>query len=228
MLILSNVLSKVSGSLAGITGAHNRGGMYLRARSTPVNPNTAFQQAVRNFVSSVSSDWSNVLTQVQRDAWDVYVQNQLFLNKLGEAKSIPPMSAYIKTQVPRLQAGLVQVNDGPVIFTLPPFTDPSFAIVGSTGAIDVTFDNTDDWANEDDAAMLIYCSRPQSVGVNFFKGPYRFVDAIEGDALVPPTSPAAMTTVFLGGTGSKYFFRVRVTTADGRLSGDRFFSAIAT
>lgn len=228
MLILSNILSKASGSLAGITAAHNKGGMYFRQRSSPTNPNTSFQAAVRNSLKSLASDWSNILTAAQRDSWDVYTQNQLFVNKLGEAKSIPPLAAYQKCNVPRLQAGLAQVDDAPVVFTLPPFTDPAPAIVGSSGVTSITFDNTDDWANEDDAAMLIYCSRPQSVGINFFNGPYRLAQQILGDSVTPPTSPAAGATTFLGATGSKYFFRVTVTRADGRLATPRFYSAIAT
>jgi len=228
MLILSPVLSKISGSLAGITGAHNKAGMYLRQRSSPINPNTSFQQDIRNAVKLLSANWSNVLTAAERDAWEVYAQNQPLTNKLGESKQIPPLAHYVRSNVSRLQAGLPVVDAAPTVFTLPTFTDPSFAIVGSTGAITTTFTNTDDWANEDDAGMLLYISRPQSVGINFFKGPYRFVDHIEGDAITPPTSPSVDTSPFLGATGNKYFFRARVTMEDGRLSSDRFYTATAT
>lgn len=230
MLIVSPVLSKVSGSVAGLVGSHNKGGMYFRQRSTPTNPNTSFQQVVRNAVKLYASRWSNTLTAAQRTAWGVYAQNQPLTNKLGESKNVPPLSQYQRSNVPRAQAGLTTVDAGPTNYTLPTFTDPSFTIVGTTGVVAVTFSNTagtNDWAREVGGAMLVYISRPQSVGINFFKGPYRFMDKIAG-AVVPPTSPAAMTSPFLGATGSQFFFRVRITRADGRLSADRFYSAIAT
>lgn len=230
MLIVSPVMSKVSGSLAGITGAHNKGGIYFRQRSTPTNPNTAYQQAVRNGVKLLASNWSNTLTAAQRNAWSVYAVNQPLTNKLGESKSVPPLSQYQRSNVPRLQAGVAIVNAAPTTFTLPTFTDPSFAIIGATGVVTVTFTNaaaTDAWAREVGGAMVVYISRPQSVGINFFKGPYRFMDKISG-AVVPPTSPATMNSPFLGATGNQYFFRVRIMRADGRLSAERFYSAVAT
>ena len=227
MLILSPIVSKWSGSLAGIVGSHNKGGMYLRQRSTPINPNTSFQQAIRNAVKLFTADWTDVLTSVQRDAWEVYAQNQPLTNTLGESRQIPPLAHYVRSNVSRDQAGLTRVDDAPVLFTLPTFTDPSFAVTGSTGAVSVTFDDADDWANEDGGALLLYGSRPQSAGINFFNGPYRFLDVIEGDAITPPTSPFAATSPFLGTTGSKYFFFVRVSRADGRLSSERFYFDIA-
>lgn len=228
MLILSNIVSKMSGSLNGITGAHNKGGMYLRSRSSPINPNTSAQQTIRNGVKLYSARWGNVLSAAERDAWEVYAQNQPLTNKIGESRQIPPLSHYIRSNVPRAQVGLATVDAAPTQFTLPAFNDPSFAIVGSTGAISVTFDDTDDWANEDDAGLMVYVSRPQSPGVNFFKGPYQFAGVVLGDAVTAPTSPAAQTSPFLGATGNKYFFKVRITTEDGRLSSPRYYSAIAT
>lgn len=66
--------------------------------------------------------------------------------------------------------------------------------------------------------MLLYFSRPQSVGINFFKGPYRFGFRVNG-AATPPTSPATGTIPFVGAAGSQVFFLARATNADGRLSG---------
>ena len=57
MKILSALATAVSGSIGGITGSHNRGGMYLRSRVIPVNPQTVDQLAARNRLATQSSGW---------------------------------------------------------------------------------------------------------------------------------------------------------------------------
>lgn len=225
MLILSNLLSKSSGSLNGLVGSHNKGGMYLRQRSTPTNPATSFQQAVRNSVRDLTSRWNSTLTQAQRTSWYTYAANVALINRLGEAKNIPGLSMYTRCNVPRLQAGRTRIDDAPTNFSLGTFTDPTFAVVAATGIVTITFTNTDSWASTG-GALLVWASRPQQPTIVFFKGPFRFLNSING-AAVPPTSPATATSPFTIGVGNRLFFRVRATQPDGRLSSDRFYSAVA-
>jgi hypothetical protein len=110
------------------------------------------------------------------------------------------------------------VDDGPTDFTLGGFTNPSFGIDATADEVDVTFTNTDAWANEDDSFALVYASRPQNASIDFFKGPYRFAGVIAGDLAVPPTSPAAIALPFATVAGQKVFLKLSVSRADGRLS----------
>lgn len=64
-----------SGSIGATVHSHNRFGQYIRARSVPVNPNTARQVIARNAARSIMIAWQNTLTQDQRDAWNVYAAN---------------------------------------------------------------------------------------------------------------------------------------------------------
>lgn len=217
-MLVKGIMTQMSGSLGGITGSHNASGLYLRARAIPVNPNTVYQQAVRNAVSVLATRWSETLTQAQRDAWDVYAAAVSMVNALGDSIYISGLNHYIRSNVPRLQTGLPIVDDGPTVFTLASFTDPTFAVDEPNDEVDVSFTNTDDWANEDDAAMLVYASRPQSVSINYFKGPYRYAGKIDGDSVTPPTSPAAIGLPFTCTTGQRLFFKAEVSRADGRLS----------
>lgn len=222
MLFTSQIISRGSGSIGGLTGSRNRGGNYFRARGMPTNPNTPFQQAIRSFMAQLSATWSSVLTQAARDKWDLYALNVPLPNALGEPINVGGIGMYQRTNVPRLQTTAVELprqDVAPGTFDLGEFTPP--VIVSATAATDtlsITFENTDEWANEDDSAMLISISRPQNPGINFFKGPYRFADVIQGDSTTPPTSPAAIVSPFTFEVGQRVFVFIRVTRGDGRLS----------
>jgi hypothetical protein len=209
----------LSGSVGGIVASHNRGGAYFRNRAIPVNPNTPQQQAVRGFMATLTSLWNNTLTAVQRTAWDTYALNVPLADPLGNPRNVGGLGMYIRSNVPRLQGSEPRVDAAPIIFNLGDFTNPTFTnFDAALNQIDFNFNNTDDWANEDDAVMLLYTGRPQNPTINFFKGPYRHVGGIQGDAIVPPVSPTTVGAAFAFGVNNRVFVQIRVSRADGRLS----------
>lgn len=218
MIFKSQFLQQASGSLGGVTYSHNRGGMYTRQRSIPTNPNSPQQQAVRAIFGSLSILWQSTLTSAQRSAWTDYAAVISWLNALGDGITLTGQQMYVRCNTPRIQAGLARVDDGPTVGNLGDYTNPSFAYDSANSEMDVTFDNTDSWANEDDSAMLIYTSRQRAPTINFFKGPYQLAGIIAGDSVTPPTSPAAIAAPFVCAAGNRCFARAIVTRADGRLS----------
>jgi hypothetical protein len=230
MKFKGTIIGEASGSLASMVFSHNRGGQYIRQRTIPTNPNTSFQQAIRTLVSQLTSLWQTTLTAPQRDAWDVYAEAVPLLDPLGEPRNVGGLGMYIRSNVARLQAdptNLPRVDDAPTIFNLGDFTAPSFGNLTEAGqTVDITFNAGDDWANEDDAAMIIFSSRPQNASINFFKGPYRYSSVILGDSVAPPVSPETDAVSFPFVLGQKVFFRAVVTRADGRMSSTFRSSAV--
>lgn len=227
MLYKGSIISAASGKMNGLVFSHNAGGQYIRALVIPTDPSSAGQIQVRNAMSVLTSAWVETLTAAQRDSWSVYGENVPLVGPLGDSRNIGGLSQYVRSNISRLQAGLPRVDDAPVIFDLGSFTPPSFGIDATADEIDVTFEATDAWANEDDAAMLVYGSAPKNVSIDFFKGPYRLAGLVAGDSGTPPTSPAAITSPFAYAAGNKGFVQVRVTRADGRLSAPFRGSAVA-
>lgn len=207
-----------SGSMGGITASHNRGGTYFRQRAIPVNPNTPYQQAVRSLMAQLTSAWFNILTADQRTAWEAYAENVPYTDKLGEPRNIGGLGAYVGCNIPRLQAGKTRVDPGPVIYNRGEFTAPTIASITAPSALSLGFTVTDEWVDEDDAHLIVLCSRGENASINFFKGPYRYADTVDGDSGTPPTSPAAITVPFVLVAGQKCFIQARVSRADGRLS----------
>lgn len=217
-MLVKGAFTQISGSVGGWTGSHNAGGMYIRARTIPTNPNTPFQQAVRNIVAQLSNLWVDTLTLAQREAWKTYAENVQVQGPLGDSINVSALNMYQRSNVARIQSGFARVDDAPVIFNLGDFTNPAFALDEAANEVDVTFTDTDLWANEDDSNMLIYASRPVATSINFFKGPYRFAAVIEGDSITPPTSPAAIPLPFPVAVGQRIHVLARISRVDGRYS----------
>jgi hypothetical protein len=215
----SAFITQGSGSTGGLTVSHNRGGLYTRARSIPTNPNSVYQQAVRGYLATLTSLWNNVLDADQRSGWDTYAENVKMPDRLGEPRNIGGLGHYVRSNVARLQAALDRVDDPPTVFNLGEFTNPAFGtFAAATQDFAVTFDNEDEWANEDGSAALLLGSRSANASVNYFKGPYRFAGAILGAAVAPPDSPATIDNPFPVVVGNLTFVQWRVSRADGRLS----------
>lgn len=217
MKFKSALLTQASGSVGGLTASHNRGGMYMRARSIPVNTNTSFQQTVRNFMSLLTARWVNTLTSLQREAWAVYAEQTPMTDALGESRTIPALAHYVRSNIARLQAGLAVVDPGPTQYGLPTLSAIDAVVDASDSEADISFTNTDAWATAVGGALAIAISRPQNVSINYFNGPYRFAGAILG-AATPPTTPATIDLPFPVSLGQKVFLQARSMLADGRLS----------
>lgn len=211
--------AQMSGSIGGITASHNRGGPYFRQRATPTNPGSTEQSVVRNAFASLASLWSSTLTAAQRAAWRDYADATPITDAVGDSIVLPGLSWYQACNVPRLQVGLARVDDGP---TTPGLAECSEIAVGQVAAdtdgYTVTFDNSDVWAATDGGALAFYGSSLQSVGKNFFKGPYRLAGTVDGNTSTPPTSPQVLTSAFNIATGRKYFWQARALAPDGRIS----------
>jgi len=215
MLIKSALLTDASGSIGGMTASRNKGGLYLRSRVVPTNPNSSQQQTLRTAMSDLANRWNDTLTQAQRDDWDTYADNVTLPNALGDQKNVSGIAMYIRSNVPRIQIGSPIVDAGPTVFNLGSFTEPVITATAPS-SLSVVFLNSDLWANEDDSSMQIFASRGQNPAIKYFKGPYRLAGTIAGDAGTPPTSPAAITAPFVLTAGQIVFLKVNVTRADGR------------
>ena len=210
-----------SGSSGGTVFSHNRYGAYIRPRTVPVNPNTDRQVAVRNIVRSLTIAWQTVLTQLQRDAWDLYAGLVPWQNKFGDTVHLTGLNHYVRSNTPRLQVALGRVDAAPVIFNLA-IAELSLGCTASeaTQNATITYDQTAPWAAETGGFEIFFAGKPQNAGIQFFASPWRLVDAQfgqdspngepSGSHVVPWPWPIA--------EDQRLWLRSRVGRADGRLS----------
>lgn len=211
---------QMSGSMGGNTFARNRFGNYMRARTVPVNPQSARQVAARNRIAFLAEEWSDTLTAAQRLAWGAYAAAVSWQNRLGESVNLTGFNHYCRSNAAILSCGGSVVAAGPTVLSLPN-TDPTISIaLSAASGITVTFDDTLDWCDEDAGFMSIELGTPQLASRNFFNGPWRFHDSIDGDSITPPSSPEGPTAVTCWTLieAQLVWARVRIIREDGRIT----------
>jgi len=211
---------QMSGSIAGNTFARNRYGNYNRARTTPVNPMSSRQTAIRAAMSYLTEEWSDVLTAAQRTAWNSYASNVTMQNRLGEDIHLSGFNHFVRSGLATEQCGSSYVAAGPTAMTLPA-ADSTFTVaLSAASGVTVTFDDTFDWADEDGGHLSLHLGNPQGAGITFFNGPWRWHAAIDGDSVTPPTSPDGPTAVTCWTLiqNQLVWAKARIIRDDGRIS----------
>ncbi|MBA7645086.1 hypothetical protein ES703_52839 [subsurface metagenome] len=210
-----------SGSIGGTVWSRNRFGAYARNRSVPVNPNTDRQVGVRNIVKALTIAWQNVLTQVQRDAWDEYAANIDWLNRLGQSVNLTGLNHYLRSNTPRMQVAMARLDAAPVIFNLA----TAELALGATGqeagqTITLTFDAAAAWTSEAGGFQAFYMGIPKNASIKFFGGPWRLLDGQFGQDAPngEPASPRVVAAPWPIAEGQRIWVRSRIGRADGRLS----------
>lgn len=228
----------LSGSIGSTTASRNRFGPYFRTKAIPVNPNTTRQQTIRTLFATLVNNWTNMLSQVQRDAWETWAANTTILGKDGQPINITGQNAYIRFNTIRLQIGGTRVDPAPIVFNngspVTSFSDTSTSTPGFIGlnlaGTSVETDINIVGETSDDGDIAIYLGVPVNTSRTFFKGPYQLSDSI---AVAAAATFASWTTLFTALTqavpladGQFRGVRFRIVYDDGRLSES--FDALAT
>jgi hypothetical protein len=221
-MLVKGAFTQISGSFGGLTGSHNRGGLYLRARTIPVDPNTIRQVTIRFAMQTLATRWRDVLTPAQRAGWSTYAANTPIVGPLGDPRDVGGFAMYCRGNIVRLQltSSLSDIVDDAAVSGEPALTSPSgLALVDSTGLIGGTL-LADPWVDEDDAYLGIWASRPFSPGRNFWGGPWRLIGSVAGDSTTAPTTISVDWGAVWGSVsaGDKVNIRLRVVDAQARLS----------
>ncbi len=207
------------GSIGGVTFSKNSTSHYMRSRVKPVNPNTERQDDVRSGVAEATTRWSQTLNNASRILWNEYAAGVTMPNVLGEAVHISGFNHYIRSNAFRISLGFAAIDAAPAIMEIPA-QDPSLAIAPSAGAqqLNVSFDDTMDWANETGGVLFVHQGKPQNPQRFFFGGPYRWCTCVGGDDVTPPVTPEPAPAVFHITELQKQWIYCRIQRADGRLS----------
>lgn len=222
MKILPMLGSAMSGSFRGITASHNKGGLYLRGRTVPTNPNTARQQTARAAVNGLMQNWSMVLTEPQRQAWRDYAANVPVTDKLGQSMQLSGVNWYVKSQsLPAIAdaeglqgIGTVVTNNAPVIFNTgeAPLSVTTFEGDFTTPPGTVTVGGALDAPASDDGMIFLFIAPPQTPGVRFYKGPYQLAAVA---ALTPASAAFSFAAVDLADPTEWVSDTVPAATWDG-------------
>lgn len=95
-ILLGPLVAGIRGSIGGTVFSRNANGNYARNRTTPVNPQTPEQTAVRNQLAGLSSTWGT-LTEQQINSWIAAATGPLgaYTNRLGEPAQYTGQQLYM-------------------------------------------------------------------------------------------------------------------------------------
>lgn len=164
--LVSDMRNKLNGSVL----SKNRAGNYIRNKTTPVNPQTSFQQANRQKLGSMSSAW-NGLTEGQRASWRGAVASFPYTDIFGDRKELDGKSLMIKLNMNLLNAGQAEITSAPASVAIPELgitsgtatTADGVGLVITPAAIPAGF------------SLLVYATPPVNGGVYFVKNKYRLL-----------------------------------------------------
>lgn len=112
LIKLTAIVDNISGKLNGTVFSRNKGGHYMRSKSMPSNPKTAFQNAVRARFGAIAMLWG-LLTQAQRNAWNAMAREFPYTNRLGDTKILSGFALHQKLNTNLAIIGQSFVSDPP-------------------------------------------------------------------------------------------------------------------
>jgi hypothetical protein len=218
-----------SGKVGALVASRAKQTQYLRARISPVNPNTTFQQVIRNAIKSVTQLWSKTLSALQRQGWSVYAQNVTRTNVLGDSTNLSGVNWFVGNNVVLNQAGLPTVLDAPIVYNQGAldFLGAGISFTVETDGVNATISTLESLvtlAGDTTSTMLLYVSRPFSAGLQGKAIPQatRFAGSVALDQDTVSdytfTLPFAALGVDGSDTGNTMRGVIRIARADGRVS----------
>ncbi len=202
MAIIQPILGTLRGSIGDNTFSHNRGGDYVRRRSTPTNPNSTRQQTMRTFLGTLAALWSSTLTPVEREQWNVWAGNQAKEGPLGNSINWTGINGYVSLNAHLLDAGDARIDIPPIVVAPTGLLTLSVDI-SAINTADVTFTGTPTAANH---KLVMFMSLPQSGAAQ----PNFKQSRIVGYSAAAQASPWAATLPFSVTSGQTVVFFVAI------------------
>ena len=210
--LVSDMRNKLNGSVL----SKNRYGSYVRNKVTPVNPQTAYQQEVRQRLGSLSQSWRE-LTVAQRNGWSERAKESPFTDIFGDTKTLDGKAFYIKLNSNLLSIGEQPINVAPQMVEM-----PSFNIIGASasqaGGVTIT---TDIQAPPAGFELKVFATPALPAQINFVKNRYRDIGTApleDGDAILTTQYDARFGALQTSDIGSRVHYRVvLVSTTTGQM-----------
>lgn len=196
------------GKIGGHVMSKSRSGAYMRTKVTGVNPQTSYQLAARNVLTSQSQAWRD-LTDAQRLAWDAAVADYAKTDIFGDLRNPTGKNLFTRLNVNILAQGGTPISAPPA---LAPVGDITIGAITCTDTPTFTVAHTSVTAPD---AVQVWVTAPVSAGKRFLKNRYRLLDTLTSFAS-PINIQAAYTARFGAQTaGLRVGVKLVPVSADG-------------
>ena len=164
----SALVQEMRNKLNGSVLSKNRYGNYVRNKTTPVNPRTAAQQAVRARLSTVSTAWRG-LTSAAREGFTALAASHPFTDIFGDQKILDGKAMFSKLNMNLLNAGKSMLSAAQPFVAIP-YLEINSATVEDDGTVSLAVSE----ATVPVGHTLIVAATPMlSPTINFVKNQFR-------------------------------------------------------
>ena len=172
------------GSIAGVTFSRNTYGAYARQKVTPVNPNTPYQQLIRQRHATLAGYYEATLDEGERLQWQQYAANNPIQDVFGDPIVLSGIAMFERVNH-------IVLANGDEILPTPPGDATEPGILGTVALIyDLKAPGSCSFSFVDEAppgsySIFLYAAYPVNPGKKYVDNLFKFMSAFTGD----PASP---------------------------------------
>ena len=217
----SALVTGMSGKINGSVAARNKGGDYLRNKTTPVNPQTPAQQLARAQFGGVSSQWRS-LTPRQVDAWNDAAGNFPYTNIFGDKKFLNGLQLFTQLNFNLTLVGTANIAEPPIPEGAGSIVLSNVNFNATTTSISLVYDNVEPSSA---TRLVLEATRTMVGNTRFYKNSFVRITTInDPHSEVPTDTFDAYVAVF--GTpivGGNVAFRI---SAINNATGERTVGSV--
>lgn len=151
--------------------SRNRYGSYIRTKVTPVNPQTSFQQNVRQRLGNLSSSWRG-LTQAQRSAWKEAAPSFPVIDVFGQSQTLAANVLYIRLNQNLLNIAESTIDTPPLPVAIPDLFAESLTADSATPSLSLEISED---AVPAGFSLAIYATGNVGPGISYVKNRLKYI-----------------------------------------------------
>lgn len=166
-----SLLTDLRNSIGSDTYSRNKGGAYVRTRSTPANPQTTRQQEVRAKMTNISQAWAS-LSDSERQQWIEAAANFPYRNQFGDTYFLSGIALHNALNLSLANISKPYIASPPAAESLPGLSSLSVTARVTTNRVRIAFSPSPIPAGY---AMNVYATDSISPGINYVKNRLRWI-----------------------------------------------------
>lgn len=185
-------VSEMRGKEGGVVYSRNAYGSYIKTKVSPVNPQTASQQAQRSLMGNLAQLWKT-LSSANKSAWDNAGAQATRINRFGDSTVYTGFGLFMRLNRNLTVIGQDPVESAPVPPEIPVLTLGATVANAVGPVLTQAFDPVSPGA---DFYLAFYATNNILGGRTFVKNYYRYITVQSNPGSSPSNLYAAWNGVF--------------------------------
>lgn len=214
-----SIVSDIRGSVGNEVYSRGPGGLYVKSRTSPAQPVSAYRAATQATFTTLIQAWSGTLTEAQRQTWRDYATTWPMRNRLGQQTRIPAHCHFVRCNFyPYLVMSYILNSDAPPggPATIPQFT---FTASGSANQVTVTVPPVNYSSVPAGTFLFLSIGKEVNPGRNYYSTPWRYSGYNLWTGSVWINTPWTVSTPWTITATKKLFARMVAMLPGGETSG---------